>query len=333
MKLSHLSLGIALALFTGCTGSLSRTPKVSLEQGINTATVQTPHGPMVIWEQPFDGSEGLYPWDLHLWQKVSEPLSSRAWFVPGFPVQPDLERVNETLSRFDYILRARGDGPGYGYDLYRRGKVFLTNVLPAWPVVAVNEFGDDFALVLRTLGDPVLLRRQGVIEGDWAPDFPPVFVGKDLVALQVQYPAGHILPKTPIPWSVWREGKRVFNLQVPEDGVNPKIKRLAAWDSHWILEVDDTVYVDGRALAAAIGARQVFEWRLVNGKPFYFAEIGHRITPSFGGVFLPLSYDQVVHYQCCEPAFYNPRDTKTGVSFWGRRGRRWYFVLIDAKSR
>jgi hypothetical protein len=219
------------------------------------------------------------------------------------------------------------------YDLYRGEEVVLAAIPPAMPSIVLDESGDDFAFVLRVGADAALVRRQGVIWGDWAADFPPVFIGRDLVALKAQYPSGHILRDQPIPWSVWREGKTVLTLQVPENGANPRVKRLAAWDGHWVLEVDGNIYIDGRALASDIGAERVFEWMLMNGNPFYFAEIDTRVRSSYGGYLLPQGYDEVVHYRCCEPAWYNPASAETSVSFWGRRHGHWYFVSIGSKSR
>lgn len=213
-------------LLLGFASRVEGTPAIG---NLRSETVQTLHGALTIREQRFAKTGGGYPWDLRLAQQGNEEFFSRV----DSPPRDDVGNVKSILRRFGYVLTPRGASEGQGYDLQQNGRMLLTEVMPTRPTVVLNEFGDDFALVLLTRGEPVLLRRQGLMKGSWAREIPPVFVGKELVALQVQYPTGHILPGRPIPWSVMREGRAVFTLQVPEDGANPKVKRLAAWGSSW----------------------------------------------------------------------------------------------------
>lgn len=333
MKPWVVVIGLTCLLATGWTGIHRSGPERGSSGRIRTEVVRTPLGPIEVTEQAFDGAEGQSPWELDLLSRVDKGLWSRVSEGESPPGYEDLGRINAVLGRFGFALTPKGTDPRLiNYDLRQHGAVLIPDVVPATRLVP-NSLGDDFALFLRTRGQIALLQREGVRQGDWAGEYPPVFVGRDLVALQVQYPGGHVLPGTPIPWSVWREGRTLFRLPVKERGANPRVKRLAAWGDHWVLEVDGDLYIDGSPLAARIGATEVFDWRLVSGYPFYFAEINHRVMPAFGGYWLPGSYDQVVHYQCCDPALYNPWATHRSVGFWGRRGQRWYFVVVTPQVR
>ena len=45
---------------------------------------------------------------------------------------------------------------------------------------------------------------------------------------------------------------------------------------------------------------------------------------------VPLDYDQVPHYGCCNAGALNPRIARNMIAFFARRGERWYHVEIEA---
>lgn len=57
-----------------------------------------------------------------------------------------------------------------------------------------------------------------------------------------------------------------------------------------------------------------------------------RVGVSHRGEELPLSYDDVLHGGCCEPAAFNPQSTSWGVRFHARRGVTWYYVEIESRG-
>ena len=93
-----------------------------------------------------------------------------------------------------------------------------------------------------------------------------------------------------------------------------------------MLEVDGTVLIDGLNLNEENGYDEVFGWRLIDGDPFYFFRKGKTIGVSYAGQTLPYSYDEVIHYQCCEPAAFNVGGNDTMVWFHALRGETYYYV-------
>lgn len=87
------------------------------------------------------------------------------------------------------------------------------------------------------------------------------------------------------------------------------------------------VVVDGKSLKER-GYTEVFDWMLVAGEPLFFFEKNGRVGISHRGEEVSVSYDQVLHGGCCEPAAYNPRQTSWGVAFHARRGMTWYYVEL-----
>jgi len=70
----------------------------------------------------------------------------------------------------------------------------------------------------------------------------------------------------------------------------------------------------------------------LHGEPFYFfapaaSSPGGRIAMSYAGQeVVPYVYDEVVHYQCCEPSMFNLSGNETMVWFYGLRDGMWYYV-------
>jgi hypothetical protein len=81
-------------------------------------------------------------------------------------------------------------------------------------------------------------------------------------------------------------------------------------------------------LNKSLGYSEIFGWHLVAGQPFYFfAKSGNgRIGVSYAGSVMPYSYEKIPHYQCCEPAAFNPGINEHMVWFYGLKEGMWYYV-------
>jgi hypothetical protein len=84
--------------------------------------------------------------------------------------------------------------------------------------------------------------------------------------------------------------------------------------------------VDGKSLNQELGYDEVFNWRTLDGQPFYFFKKDSRIGVHYAGKDLPYEYDEVMHYNCCEPAAFNPHNLPSMVVFHGLRDGMWYYV-------
>jgi len=60
------------------------------------------------------------------------------------------------------------------------------------------------------------------------------------------------------------------------------------------MEMDGQVEVDGRSLNQELGYDEIFGWRLLEGKPFYFLRKDNRIGISYDGQAFPYQYDEVI---------------------------------------
>jgi len=119
----------------------------------------------------------------------------------------------------------------------------------------------------------------------------------------------------------------VYTHTFGEISVAPIARRLSAWEGQWVLEVlPGQVIVAGESLNARLGYDEIFEWRLLAGRPFFFFSSADGVGLSYDGQVLPYRYDKVPHYLCCEPALANPGHNETMVWFYGLRDGVWYYV-------
>ncbi|HYF92863.1 MAG TPA: hypothetical protein VD969_11520 [Symbiobacteriaceae bacterium] len=157
----------------------------------------------------------------------------------------------------------------------------------------------------------------------WAPDEhlcqPPVFVGNDFVELST-------LGEDRERYVILQNGKEVFRGETGSWGVELPVKGLWAWNGTCALEVMGDVIVGGKSLRKETGYSEIFNWQLIDGKPFYFFAKGGKVGISYDGQPAGAAYDEVVHYKCCEPAAFNPAGNDSMVWFYARRGELWHFV-------
>jgi hypothetical protein len=112
--------------------------------------------------------------------------------------------------------------------------------------------------------------------------------------------------------------------------VDMPLKGLWSWDDHWLLEVDGFLIQDGQILNESLGYEEIFGCQLLNEKPFYYFRKGPRVGISYDGSTLPLHYDEIIHYRCCEPAMFNNAGHEDMAWFYGLRDGTWYYVEIGA---
>jgi hypothetical protein len=102
----------------------------------------------------------------------------------------------------------------------------------------------------------------------------------------------------------------------------------AAWNSdgdHWVIQYPDHVVLDGWDLNERHSFQRTFFCQVVAGKPFYFAEVYDKVHLNWGAWISPDAYDEVIANGAFGPAAY-----ESMVTFYARRGNRWYYVEAGA---
>ena len=269
-------------------------------------------------EYPIVAQEVDSPEHLEYLQRISAATLSKrqAWREPSADMV--VESVNEVLAEFGYRLEPVSSEPVPTYQLYRDDTVIRKEITRFLPVT-VNERRDDFVLLIEIDHRDMEMVQRGKVEA-WNPGpevrTPPVYYGNDLVSTRQEGLETIRLE---------RGDEVLYTVQVEPQPNNP-VKGLWAWDGHWVLEVDGQLIIDGQSLNEELGYDEVFGWALLGGKPFYFFSQGGQVRLSYPGETLPYTYDDVVHYQCCGPAAFNPRYNEVMIWFHALRDGTWHYV-------
>lgn len=267
-------------------------------------------------------------------EALPQPRRSSSTYTPK-----SKEGVNETIAPFGYSLRSGGET--YLYDLYKDGALALKNIyrLPDIYLFSTPD-GDKLVFLALTVKDPALgFHTQG--------NAASYLVQNDTITLWENKPVN---PMYTGGRAIWVAGEPLIlglgdhtDVQVRNGnhdllfsfatyfGTHIPIERFLAWNDHWILAVSDFVIQDGEILNAKFGFEEVFNWYLMEGKPFYFFRKGPQVGISYDGLFLPVYYHEIVHGYCCGLALNNPRKDENTIRFFGMRDGIWKYVVVEIK--
>lgn len=312
----RLLLVILMMALVGCSRSLPADPP----SGGAVAVV----GDLTVEEYPVVRATEDQPTRFEFKERIPEAVLAkrRAWREAER--YDDLEARNRILAPFGYRLAATGGG----FDLYRGDQLLLAGLTE---VGRVSAGAADFALVVGSPGTGMMLvRKESVTPWDVQKHLyrPPIMAGESLIAVAVHYPEGHVLPGTPIPYTVTRDGVEVHRFTVPEQATRPGVERLTAWGDRWVVEIRGDVLVQGASLNKEHGYDESFGWQLLAGKPFYFFRHGKSYGMVYDGQVLPQQYEEIPHYRCCEPAMFNPSGNSSMVIYYGLRDGVWHYVEV-----
>jgi hypothetical protein len=151
---------------------------------------------------------------------------------------------------------------------------------------------------------------------------PPAFVGSDLMSVAMDSQNRQAGMQK---YVVLRNDEVVHRFEAQFMVDNP-IKGIWSWEGRWVLEVAGQVVVEGKSLNQQMDYGEIFGWRLLGGEPFYFFEKDGKIGISYAGQPPPVHYEEVIHYQCCEPAAFNLQGNDSMVWFHALRDGTWYYV-------
>ncbi len=244
-----------------------------------------------------------------------------AAYSSGLAIQ--IAEDNRLLAPFDYrLVSSPAGGAPAGFDVYHGEKLLASGGDRLGPV-SVNADGTDFVFWMQdrmTNQPPIEVRRDSLRTLTiWDDGFNTVWAGAGLVSYE--YAAQLYLQSN---------GQRIYSMAIPP--FNPAgwpVRGLWSWQGHWLLEVANVVVQDGVLQNLKLGYDEMFEWRLVNGSPFYFFSQGGTYGLAYAGQKLPQRYDDVIHGQlCCDKAFYSIRSSAAGAWFFARKDGVWYLVSV-----
>jgi len=247
----------------------------------------------------------------------------RAGPVPNYEPE-SLERDNAALAPFGYRLEGFTLENGEQRMRLYRGEALIKDDLSLYPRSLDVEpiYQADFALIVEEPGVGLWLIRRDSLEL-W-------IIWKHLYSIDVAFSGGKLAAYEfePTDWAgtlwVTLDGEWVYSLVVPWQPLSVQIDN---WQDDWVLEVDGTLVVGGEIMNLAWGYGEIFEYRLLDGKPFFFFEQDGQVGISHDGQELPVRYDEIIHAECCG-GMNNPRFSENMAWFYARREGMWYYVEI-----
>ncbi len=283
---------------------------------------------LTIEEHPIVAADVDTPSHFEFLDRISNDILARREEWRGLDAVRRVSTLNATLAPFGYHLVAEENAEWNRtfYDLYRGEELLLSDLSHIRPV-AVNESGTDFAFVAENAPNErpmyLLISNSDVQPLDYNRflNIPPVYLGDDLVAVENLDNYGQ--------YAV-RRGDEVLYTYTASGiiaGTHP-VKRLQVWEGHWVLETIEGVFMDGESLTEQLGVGEIFHYVIFQNRPLFFFEQGGQVHISYGGETLPYTYDEVVHYRCCEPAVFNIGSNEHMLWFYALKDGTWYYVEI-----
>jgi len=243
-----------------------------------------------------------------------------------------LENANRALAPFGYRLVAHPSS-FRTFDLLKGKDTILTG-FTHFSAVSVNATGDDFILWVRdnfNSAAPTEVRSGGVralaylYEG-----FNTAWVGNDLMAFE--YSTEKLFPVgAPVQVDISRNGSKIQTISIPQMGpAGSPVRGLWSWQNHWFMEVAGVLFQDGEVQNMRLGYEEIFDWHLVNDKPFFLVRQGKSFGMVYAGQVLDVRYDDIIHGDlCCDPARYSIQNYPTGSLFYALRDGVWYLVSVQ----
>jgi hypothetical protein len=292
---------------------------------------------LTIEEYPIVAAGVDTPSHFEFLDRIPDDILARREAWRGFDAVRRVSTLNATLAPFGYRLVAEENAEWNCtfYDLYLEDELVESDLWRIWPIT-VNDSGTDFAFVAMNTPNEMplyLLIRKGSVQPlnyDQFLNIPPVYLGDDLVAVESLDNYGQ--------YAV-RRGDEVLYTYTASGivaGAHP-VKRLQVWEGHWVLETVEGVFMDGESLTNQLGVGEIFHYVIFQGQPLFFFRKGlpllgwrGQVRISYGGETLPYTYDEVVHYQCCEPSVFNLRSNEHMLWFYALKDGMWHYVEMGA---
>ncbi len=304
---------VGMLLFTGCKANNDQTD-LSLLQ------ISSVSPDLIVEEYEMVDIETDSPTHMEFTQWLTSDMITKRAVWKNLTPNRAVQETNAILTKYGYSIEHEAMLSSYTYRLLENYAILLNDIYPVGGATE-NQAQDDFALLVQNNeGDSYLLQKSGVQE--WHPDdvfvYAPVYYQNELI-----YPV--VDSNIQI---VSESGEVIYETSLPSNPVMAPIQTFQSWNNHWILEKQGEVIMDGKSLNEELGFDEIFEWHIIQGEPFFFVYDKKSSTYSmvYAGQMLDQKYDDIVHYQCCEPAIFNPNGDSYMVWFYAARDGKWYYV-------
>lgn len=235
---------------------------------------------------------------------------------------------NASLVPLGCYLKNNGKDNRYPFSLYCQEKAIVINIYLVSPVY-VNQSKTDFVVTVMQQQEGIMIAHKGGVEtlipDDWSQANAQYFENQEIT---VHLEQGQNNQKVV---SVNLDKKIVYQMKA-EKYVQKPIIGLWTYDSHWALEVVNTIVIDGISINNSKGYQKSYEFHLLNSKPLFFFEKEGKIGLNYDGSEIDLRGDIVPHYNCCSSSLLNPRQWRDVLIFFMNKDSRWYYLEVAEKE-
>ncbi len=244
-----------------------------------------------------------------------------------------LEAANRALAPFGYQL-INHLSSNQTFDLLK-GSDAIIKGFTDFGSVSVNAAGDNFILWVQDnyrSKPPIEVRSDGLHALDyWGTGFNTTWVGADLISFD--YSSDKLFPVgAPAQVQISKNGSKIQAISIPQMGsAGSPVRGLWGWQGHWFMEIAGTLFQDGELQNLRLGDEEIFNWHLVNDKPFFFQRGRQAKTFElvYAGQTLTTRYDDIIHGDlCCDSSRYSIRNSPNGAQFYALRDGVWYLVSV-----
>lgn len=334
---------IAAVGLSGCGGDLTamRSLVTSVRSRRDFLTVSTAMG-LTIEEYAIVSADVAAPDRYEFFDHIPDSVLERRAAWRRYDAQSRVEKKDDPLAPFGCHLweEDNPEGQGVSYGLTCDGQRIVSDLGRVWPV-SVNAAGSAFALMAQRHpvdgGECLLVRNQEVepLPREQCRGIRPIYWGDQLLRVE-RVDHGRFAVKQEDEILYVYTDPRVRPDPSPEElvfesyveQVDPTIRGLLVTEEGWSLLAKGEVIINGESLNRRLGVDEIFTYISLHGQRLFFFEQGGKVGISYGGETLPLSYDEVIRYQGCEPGAFNVAWNSNMVWFYALKDGMWHYVEI-----
>ena len=322
--LAFFSVLIGMLLFAGC---------ISNNNPIDLSLLKTSSGSSALTVDEYElvDVETDSPTHMEFSQWLTSDMIDKHMVWKNLTPNRAVQDINAILTKYGFSIEHEPMLSSYTYRLLENFAILLNDIYPVGSATE-NQDQDDFTLLVQNYeGDSYLLQKSGVQE--WHPEdtfiYAPVYYQNELIYPVINYTSQVASEFGDSTIQIVSEsGEVIYETSLPSNPVMAPIQTFQSWNGHWILEKQGEVIMDGKSLNEELGYAEIFEWHIIQGEPFFFVYDKKSSTYSmvYAGKVLDQQFDDIAHYQCCEPAMFNPNSNNYLIWFYAVRDGKWYYV-------
>lgn len=368
-KANNCKLVTVPGIVPASTQAIIYNPNAEYEQKFFYIKTDTQHFEDIVstflWFQPVDlyavsefQPTPLRPQNSAFWEQVGSPTGiftireyallpegqnaspyrvTLGMFVPPeVPAKPEpevyLEKPFEKISLANLGYELKGKPPDQ--HLFQGDEILIEGVMHVSDVYSFSNSSEPlWAFTVDTAHEgpqfnSYLIQNGEVIARDYShldPNYPPVLHDGRLIWSRAILDRG-------VTAKVQNSNQDVLFSFATYFGASIPFRGFQGWKNHWILEIGSYIIQDGVILNEQYGFEETFNWRVINGKPFYFFRKGQSMGISYDDKFYPINYHAILHGYCCGLVFNNPVQIGNQIRFFSQRNGTRYFVIIDFEN-